>query len=142
MVVYVGYKQQYNRVYQKIMEGMDKKTPEPGDVKYIQDALYVVGGKWKLPILHSLATGMHKFRDIQRSIPNITSRMLAKELKELELNGFITRMACDNVVDYEVTDYCQSFEKIIVEMIDWGKRHRARIKRADTPKQSLNSSFR
>jgi DNA-binding HxlR family transcriptional regulator len=106
---------------------INKKMPQPEDVKYIQDTLYVIGGKWKLPILHSLERGIHKFRDIQRSIPNITSRMLAKELKELEMNGFITRTACDNIVDYEITDYCKSFEKIIKEMINWGKSHRSHI---------------
>jgi DNA-binding HxlR family transcriptional regulator len=54
--------------------------------------------------------------------------MLSKELKELELNGFIIRKNYDNAVDYEVTDYCKSFEKIISEMIDWGKNHNSHIK--------------
>lgn len=101
-----------------------KNIPTPNDVKYIQDTLYVIGGKWKLPILYCLSIGAIRFGDLKQNIPKITSRMLSKELKELELNGFVKRDCCDDTIQYMVTDYCKSFERIIREMIDWGKGHR------------------
>lgn len=103
--------------------------PTPNDVKYIQDTLYAVGGKWKLPILHCLSTGSLRFGDLKQRMPGITSRMLSKELKELELNGFIKRDPRHAAIEYVVEDYCQSFGNIIQEMIRWGKQHRQFIAR-------------
>lgn len=107
-----------------------QKAPTPDDMKHLQDTVYVISGKWKLPILHSLANGNRRFRELQRSIPGITAMMLTRELRDLELNGFIERNHPDpftTITDYEVTYYCKSFETIIVQMIEWGKRHRAFI---------------
>ncbi|MEO8819480.1 MAG: helix-turn-helix domain-containing protein [Ginsengibacter sp.] len=106
------------------MKTKPRKIPTPTEVKYIQDTLYVVGGKWKLPILYCLSLGAFRFADLKQNIPKITSRMLSKELKELELNGFVKRDCCDDFNRYVITDYCKSFEKIIIELINWGKEHR------------------
>ncbi|WP_306462579.1 winged helix-turn-helix transcriptional regulator [Flavobacterium circumlabens] len=51
--------------------------------------MYVLGGKWKLPIINSICNGNHRFTEIQQSIPGITSRMLSKELKDMELNNLV-----------------------------------------------------
>ncbi len=75
-----------------------KLEPIQEDVKYLKDTLYVMGYKWKLPILLSLGMGNQRFKEIQRSIPGITSRVLSKELKELELNQIITRKVDANLL--------------------------------------------
>lgn len=109
------------------MERKKHTVPAPDDMKHLQDTLYVISGKWKLPILHSLANGNRKFRELQRSIPGITPKMLTRELRDLELNGFIQRKqsnAFTTITDYEITYYCKSFETIIIQMIEWGKSHR------------------
>jgi len=102
------------------------------EVQALQDTIYVIGGKWKLPIINSLCNGNRRFTDIERSIPGISPRMLSRELKELEANGIIRRTAdpdTSGIVEYSVTDYCYSFGDIILEMIKWGKTHRTRIKK-------------
>lgn len=101
------------------------------EVQALQDTLYVLGGKWKLPIINSICNGNRRFRDIERSIPGITTRMLSKELKEMTANQLIKRTVIDDtpvVVEYSSTDYCESFGDIILEMIKWGKEHRSRLK--------------
>ena len=101
------------------------------EVKALQDTLYVIGGKWKLPILNSLCNGNKRFREIERSIPGITTRMLSKELKEMEMNKIIKRTVIDStpvLIQYEPTEYCKSFGDIIQAMIQWGKAHRAKLK--------------
>lgn len=103
----------------------------PAEMKYLQDTMYVLGGKWKMMIILSVCTGYRRFRDIQRSIPGITSRMLSKELKELEMNKFITRTVYDDSpvrVEYENTAYCKTFGPVIQEMISWGKQHHEALK--------------
>lgn len=104
-----------------------KQNPEISELKYLQDTLYVISGKWRLQILFTLSKGHKRYRDILKNIPGITSRMLSKELKELEQNKIVVRMVYDDSpvrIDYEITDYCESFDPIIRQMIDWGKRHR------------------
>ncbi|WP_421938630.1 winged helix-turn-helix transcriptional regulator [Pedobacter sp.] len=101
------------------------------EIQALQDTLYVLGGKWKLPIINSICNGNRRFRDIERSIPGITTRMLSKELKEMTANQLIKRTVIDDtpvVVEYTSTDYCESFGDIILEMIKWGKQHRNRLK--------------
>ena len=73
----------------------------------VGDALYVIGGKWKLRVIIALSVGSKRFNDLQRSIPGISARMLANELKELEINGFVTRnidtSGLTTIVQYELT---------------------------------------
>ena len=100
------------------------------EVQALQDTLHVLGGKWKLPIINSICNGNRRFREIERSIPGITTRMLSRELKDMELNHLVKRTEnrdADVTVIYESTDYCQSFGPIILEMIKWGKSHRKKI---------------
>lgn len=101
------------------------------EIQALQDAIYVIGGKWKLPIINSICNGNTRFREIERSIPGITTRMLSRELKDMEANGIIKRTVTPTSpvqVEYSATDYCYSFGSIILEMIRWGKQHRERIK--------------
>ncbi|SHM74718.1 transcriptional regulator, HxlR family [Chitinophaga jiangningensis] len=93
----------------------------------LQDTLYFIGGKWRVPIINSLCNGNRRFREIERSIPGITTRMLSKELKEMEMNKLLVRTVYDEtpvLVTYEPTPYCRTFGNIIQEMINWGRAHR------------------
>lgn len=101
------------------------------EIQALQDTIYVIGGKWKLPIINSLCNGNKRFREIERSIPGITTRMLSRELKEMEANQLVKRVVTPDspvLVEYIVTEYCQSFGYIILEMIRWGKEHRNKIR--------------
>ena len=76
---------------------MSKKVEKQMQDKigYVQDTLYVIGGKWKLPIIIAIYFGNTRFKDLKTAIPNITSRALSKELKHLELNRLIERNVDD-----------------------------------------------
>ncbi|HNP96495.1 MAG TPA: helix-turn-helix domain-containing protein [Cyclobacteriaceae bacterium] len=97
----------------------------------IRDALDIVGGKWKLPILHVLtAEGPMRFKELQRSLEGITARMLSKELKELELNRMVTRDVFDTApvtVIYTVTQHGMSLCPVIEALHNWGTEHRKKI---------------
>lgn len=97
------------------------------ELRALQDTLYFIGGKWRLPIINSICNGNRRFREIERSIPGITTRMLSKELKEMEMNKLLKRNVYADIpvlIEYEPTEHCRSFGKIIMEMIQWGKGHR------------------
>ncbi|WP_449399484.1 winged helix-turn-helix transcriptional regulator [Chryseobacterium wanjuense] len=64
---------------------------------------------------------------MERSIPGITTRMLSKELKDMEMNKLVKRTVYPEtpvLIEYEPTEYCRTFGKIISEMINWGREHR------------------
>lgn len=101
----------------------------------IRDTLNVLSGKWKLPIIGALFFGAHRFKELEREIPQITPRMLSKELKELELNGLIRRTVHHTIpvaVEYELTASGRSLEKVLDAMKDWGLEHRARVTGRDS----------
>ena len=97
----------------------------------IQDALYVLGGKWRIPILVAMLEGNKHFGEIQRTINKISSKVLSHELKELELNGFITRRVYGTKpagIEYELTEYTNSLGAVIVALREWGLLHRKKVK--------------
>jgi len=99
-------------------------------VNSVKDALYVLSGKWKLPLIIALMNGPLRFKEIQRSLTDITPKMLSKELRELELNDLIERKVFHTVpvtITYELTSYNKTLLPIIKSLGDWGKKHRKRL---------------
>lgn len=97
------------------------------ELRALQDTLYFIGGKWRIPIINSLCNGNKRFREIERSITGITTRMLSKELKDMELNKLVNRKVYPDspvLIEYLPTAYCRTFGNIIQEMINWGREHR------------------
>lgn len=100
------------------------------ELRALQDTLYFIGGKWRLPVINSICNGNKRFREIERSIPGITTRMLSKELKDMEVNKLVKRSVYPEtpvLIEYEPTEHCRSFGRIIQEMIDWGKEHKTKL---------------
>jgi DNA-binding HxlR family transcriptional regulator len=105
----------------------------------IQDTLYVLGGKWKLPIIIALFNGPQRFRELQRSLETITPKVLSKELKDLELNEFITRTVYPTTpvtVEYQLTEYSRTLGDVLSSMRDWGEQHRARLKQTSRARRA------
>ncbi|MES2649055.1 MAG: helix-turn-helix domain-containing protein [Bacteroidota bacterium] len=96
----------------------------------VRDALDILSGKWKLPIIISLSFGNKRFSQMARQIPGITDKMLSKELRELEMNQLVKRTVYDSVpvvVEYSMTEYGKTLGKLIEELQAWGMKHRKRI---------------
>jgi DNA-binding HxlR family transcriptional regulator len=105
----------------------EKRDPLCDLIQPVADSLYVLNGKWKLPILMSLTYGNERFGDISRSIPKMTDRMLSKELRELEINLLVKRTVIDEIpvrIVYTITDHGKSLHNVIVELSKWGIYHR------------------
>lgn len=96
----------------------------------VRDTLDVINGKWKILIVMSILGGNKRFKEIERSIPKISSKVLAKELKDLEEHQLIKRTVYDTspvLVEYTATDYVFTLGKVIEELHHWGVNHRKRI---------------
>ena len=88
-------------------------------------AMNVLEGKWKFAILYVLLhRGTLRFKELERAIPDISTRMLVKELKHLEQKGVINRKAYATVpptVEYSLTEIGKSLESVIQSITEWGK---------------------
>lgn len=99
-------------------------------IKPVRDALEVLNGKWKLSIIISVAVGNERFTDIQDSIPGITPKVLAKELKDLEQHQLIKRTIIDDYpvrITYHAEPYAATLNPIIFALKDWGLNHRKKL---------------
>src|SRR5678816_4510986 len=82
----------------------------------VADALYVIGGKWKLRIIVALSDGNKRFNELQRLVDGISAKVLSTELKELELNGFVNRIVFTGspvIIEYELSEYAETLEAVL-----------------------------
>lgn len=96
----------------------------------VREAMTVISGKWKLPIIGSLCYGTKRFKELEREIPKITPRMLSKELKELELNSIVKRTVYDTTpvtVEYQLTPSGRKIRQVLDAMVEWGLQHREAV---------------
>ena len=99
-------------------------------VKPVRDAIDVINGKWKLPIIISISTGNERFTDIQESIPGITPKVLAKELRDLEQHQLIKRTVIEDYpvkILYRSEPYADTLTPIIYALKEWGLNHRKKL---------------
>jgi DNA-binding HxlR family transcriptional regulator len=97
----------------------------------MDDALFVIGGKWKLRVMIAILGGHVRFNEMQRTLTGISARVLSSELKDLEENGLVTRVVHANqkpvVVEYLPTEYSKTLTEVIGLLAQWGAKHRQRI---------------
>jgi len=128
-----------------------KRVPTPeactASLAAMGDALYVIGGKWKLKIIIGLMDGKRRFNELQRQVTGISAKVLSNELKEMEMNGFIRKVPVADVkyvTEYELCEYSHTLGDVLEALTAWGKMHRAKItgRTADTaaPEQKITSS--
>lgn len=89
----------------------------------VEFALDMIGGTWKMPILWRLREGTWRYGELRADIPDITTKMLTQQLRELERDGFITRTVYAVVppkVEYDLTDRGKRTIPIIEALRTWG----------------------
>ncbi|MBJ6364313.1 winged helix-turn-helix transcriptional regulator [Paenibacillus sp. GCM10012307] len=92
----------------------------------VEVTLEVIGGKWKSIILYHLTTGKKRTSQLKKLTPNITQKMLTKQLRELECDGIISRTFYNQIplkVEYELTEYGWSLKQLLDSVCEWGERH-------------------
>lgn len=96
----------------------------------VHDAMYVLGGKWKISIVACLLFGPKRYSDILRDVAGISGKMLSRELKEMEINLLVNRSVSDTqpiMVTYALTEYGESIKPVIMILAEWGEEHRKSI---------------
>lgn len=94
----------------------------------IRNVLSRVGDKWSLLVLHALeqSTDPVRFNALQRSLPDISQKVLTTTLRTLEEDGFVVRTVYAEVpprVDYQLTERAHSFMQACTPMLQWAISH-------------------
>ena len=90
----------------------------------LKEVLDIIGGKWAMPMIYILSKGKMRFKELERSVEGINTRMLVKELKNMEANGIITREVFATVpptVEYTLTNKGEKLLPSIVSLHSWGQ---------------------
>lgn len=94
----------------------------------ISDAMSLLSGKWKFHILGTLIEGnVLGFMDLMREVDGIGTKMLSKELQDLEMNNLIKRTVMNTkpvTVKYSITEQGKTLSPLIDEMAKWGIEYR------------------
>ncbi|MGN0894894.1 MAG: winged helix-turn-helix transcriptional regulator, partial [Succinivibrio sp.] len=91
----------------------------------VEATLDIIGGKYKAIIIFHLKAGTLRYSEIKKKFKKITDKMLASQLKELEVDGLITKKIYAVVppkTEYSLTDIGVECYDIIDAMCKFGQR--------------------
>ena len=91
-------------------------------------ALAAIGGRWKLFVVYRLADGPRHFAALRRSLPDVSAKVLAQQLRELQADGLVSRERSGPVpalVHYALTARGQSVLPVAEVIRRWGLAHQA-----------------
>jgi DNA-binding HxlR family transcriptional regulator len=90
----------------------------------VETTLHVIGGQWKVMVLHYLLDGAMRFGELQRSLRGISARTLTKQLRELERDGVIHLEVHAQIppkVEYWLTPLGKRLKPALLAMHRWGE---------------------
>ena len=101
----------------------------------VEEAMRVLGGRWRAVLVFYLLDGRKRFSDLRRDVPGISQRMLTLDLRALEGAGLITRTVYAEVpvrVEYQITAEGLRLRPTINELCKWGRVLESKNKRASS----------
>lgn len=96
----------------------------------VETTLSLIGNKWKVLILRDLAPGKKRFGQLQKSIGNVSQKVLTAQLRSMEADGLVHREVFAEVpprVEYSLTDLGESLKPILNSMWSWGENYKQRL---------------
>lgn len=99
-------------------------------IRAIDDTMDILSGKWKVSIIARLCYKPFRYSELLKDLHGISGKMLSSELKELQVNGLITREVATTqplAVTYAISNYGISLKNLTDCIADWGLEHRKRV---------------
>ena len=93
----------------------------------VETTIRVVGGRWKVLVIHYLLGEDRRFNELQRLLQGISPRTLTKQLRELEDDGIVSREAFPEIpprVVYSLPALGRSLESVLLAMARVTRRSR------------------
>jgi DNA-binding HxlR family transcriptional regulator len=108
--------------------------PEAAEIEHdcrpVGEILNQIGGKWTVLVINLLSDGPRRFSEIKRLIGGISQKVLTATLRELEMDGFVTRTVTPSIpprVDYELTELGRDLQGPLAVMGKWAIDNRPRV---------------
>jgi DNA-binding HxlR family transcriptional regulator len=98
----------------------------------VETTLEIIGGRWKVLVLHRLLAEPKRFGELTRYLRGVSARTLTRQLRELENDGVIRRETFQQVspkVEYSLTQLGRKLAPVLYAMHDWGieaEEHRSK----------------
>jgi DNA-binding HxlR family transcriptional regulator len=118
-----------------------KKVPESIDAEPLYDPQYparqvlrVIADTWTPIVLFCLKGRTRRFNELQRSIPDISKKMLIQTLRKLERRGLLDRLVHPVVpphVDYTLTVVGKKFAEAVALLCEWAQKNKGILKRVN-----------
>src|SRR5258705_3575336 len=92
---------------------------------HFHHAVELIGRRWTGVVLRTMLQGATRFGDIAAGVPNLSDKMLAERLKELEAEGMITRTVVPETpvrVEYRPTDKGRALQVVLEALDVWADR--------------------
>lgn len=92
----------------------------------VEVTLKVIGGRWKVLIIHQLLNGAMRFNQLQRDLTGITHRTLSRQLREMEADQLVMRNDFNEIpprVEYSLSPLGHSLKTILFAMDEWGRKY-------------------
>lgn len=116
------------RTDEKVGYSLKGEVPPDLAAAGVEEALRVIGGRWKMLILfHLFADGTRRFSELERAIPAVSQKMLAQQLRELERDGILTRRVYPEVppkVEYSLTALGDALCPALDQLLQWTMQRR------------------
>ena len=107
------------------MLSMQKQTKDDGEINMHEEmrrAFALLSGKWKLEIMWLLNQRVYRFGELRKAIPGVTQHMLTAQLRELEMDGLVSRTVFAEVpprVEYEITPKARGLGPTMEALTAW-----------------------
>jgi DNA-binding HxlR family transcriptional regulator len=105
---------------------MNVIEPEEAPIcQHFQRAAELLGKRWNTQIIRVLLSGVSRFTDLREAVPSISDTLLSDRLKELEVEGIVTRDVTPSTpvrIDYRLTQQGRDLAGVITELAAWAER--------------------
>ncbi|WP_454758978.1 winged helix-turn-helix transcriptional regulator [Caulobacter segnis] len=103
---------------------------DPAHCEHISRLLARISDKWTLLVVRTLGPGPRRFNALRRDIGEISQKVLASTLRDLEENGFVSRTVTPTTppqVEYALTDLGRDLLTPVKALAEWVVANAARM---------------
>lgn len=96
----------------------------------VETTLTLIGDKWKVLILRDLMPGTKRFGELRKSVGDVSQKVLAAQLRDMEKSGLVHREVYAEVpprVEYSLTPLGRSLKPVLDSMWAWGEGYKASL---------------
>src|SRR5258706_15666949 len=125
MCIRCDYADRMTRTHEKV-SGERSELTALAAARGVEHAVGFLEGRWKLLILFHLFGGkVLRFSDLERAIPDVSQKMLAQQLRQLETDGIVQPPVHNQVppkVEYRLTQWGQELCPALDALLKWAAK--------------------